>query len=195
MKKQEYKEIDEQKYKKICSIIKSENEDWNFFDYNGSPLRKPSETAIFTSAMKRRYLKTKSRIDIPTVWVLVGFDDENKITWEQVGSTKDIINALVEIKNAIKSFYSNGKKYGVLKNENYKKLVFYEVDIDNYLRDDLEFENIYGEALKNNDLKLAYYYVRATYIEGKIGYDTSARMYNPYILDGYFYNYFKNKKS
>lgn len=184
-----------QKYKKICSIVKSETGDWDFFDYNGDSLPKPSETAIFTSAMKRRYLKTKSRIDISIVWVLVGFDDENKITWEQVGRTKDIINALNEIREDIKEFYSNGNKYAELKAKKYKKLVFYEVDIDNYLMDDLEFKNISREVPKNKELELAYYYVRAAYVEGKIGYDTSACMYNPSTLDGYFYSYLKNKKT
>ena len=40
-----------------------------------------------------------------------------------------------------------------------------------------------------------YYFIRAAYVEGKIGYETSASMYHKSSLDGYFYSYYENKKS
>lgn len=136
-----------------------------------------------------------NREDIPTVWALVGFSDDGKETWEQVGRTKDLTNSLDEIREDVKNFYNNQKKYGNLRNKDYKKLVFYEIDIDNYLKNDELFIRICGEPPENPFFALAYYFVRAAYVEGKLGFETSAHMYHKSTLDEYFYSYYeKNKK-
>lgn len=93
-----------------------------------------------------------------------------------MGRTKDIINSLTEIKDNVKDFYrSDSKKYGALKDKNYKEIVFYEVDIDEYL-------------------SLAYYFIRAAYVEGKLGFETLASMYHKSSLDEYFFDYYKRNK-
>lgn len=179
----------------ICSI-RLQNETWHFYDCNGDELREPSKKSIFSSAMKKRYLKKRKnkQIDISTVWILVGIIDENKKICEQVGRTKDLINSLNEIKDNVKDFfYDEDGKYGVLRQKNYKELIFYEVDIDKYIEKDKLFIELYGNAPDNVHLSSAYYFIRAAYVEGKLGCDTSASMYHKSSLDGYFYDYYKKK--
>lgn len=189
--------MDEKNYIKICSIIKSAEGEWIFYDCEDNKLPEPSEKRIFSSAMKIQYRKKRKidRDDISTVWALVGFNDDGKETWEQVGRTKDLTNSLDEIKEDIKKIYRNEKKYGDLKNKNYRKLVFYEIDIDNYLKNDEVFVKMYGNPPENNDFALAYYFIRAAYIEGKLGFEKSARMYHKSTLDEYFYSYYEKNKN
>ena len=100
-----------------------------------------------------------------------------------MGRTKDIINSLTEIKDNVKDFYrSDSKKYGALKDKNYKEIVFYEVDIDEYIKNDKLFNS------------LAYYFIRAAYVEGRLGFETSASMYHKSSLDEYFFDYYKRNK-
>lgn len=185
--------MDEQGYIQICSI-KKEKGVWNFYDCKNDMLPSPSEERIFTSAMKRRYYEKiqKREKGISTVWVLVGFKEDGGETWEQVGRTKDLKNSLDEIRENVKQFYNSDKKYGALKNKKYHKLVFYEVDIDKYLQDDLLFKAMYGEPPKDSFFSLAYYFIRAAYVEGKLGCEKSACMYRKSSLDEYFYSYYKS---
>lgn len=78
--------MDVDKYIKICSIEKKENDVWNFYDCNDGKLRSPLEKGNFTSAMKKRYYKNKQERtqDISTVWVLVCYGNDDRETWEQV---------------------------------------------------------------------------------------------------------------
>ena len=147
--------------------------------------------------MKKHYLKKREnkKIDISTVWILVGILDNGKKVCEQVGRTKDIINSLTEIKDNVKDFYrSDSKKYGALKDKNYKEIVFYEVDIDEYIKNDKLFKKLDGNVPNDKYLLLAYYFIRAAYVEGKLGFETSASMYHKSSLDEYFFDYYKRNK-
>lgn len=182
--------------KKLICTIRLENNDWNLYDCDGEKLPVPSNKRIFSSSMKKHYLKKREREtpknDISTVWILVGILDNGKKVCEQVGRTKDIINSLTEIKDNVKDFYrSDGKKYGALKDKNYKEIVFYEVDIDEYIKNDKLFKKLYGNVPNDEYLSLAYYFIRAAYVEGKLGFETSASMYHKSSLDEYFFDYYK----
>ncbi|WP_455259405.1 hypothetical protein [Ruminococcus sp.] len=185
--------------KKLICTIRLENNDWNLYDCDGEKLPVPSNKRIFSSSMKKHYLKKREREnqknDISTVWILVGILDNGKKVCEQVGRTKDIINSLTEIKDNVKDFYrSDGKKYGALKDKNYKEIVFYEVDIDEYIKNDKLFKKLYGNVPNDEYLSLAYYFIRAAYVEGKLGFETSASMYHKSSLDEYFFDYYKRNK-
>ena len=126
---------------------------------------------------------------------MVGILDNGKKVCELVGRTKDIINSLTEIKDNVKDFYrSDSKKYGALKDKNYKEIVFYEVDIDEYIKNDKLFKKLYGNVPNDEYLSLAYYFIRAAYVEGKLGFETSASMYHKSSLDEYFFDYYKRNK-
>lgn len=177
----------------ICAI-RLENNKWNLYDCDGDKLPNPSSKRIFSSSMKKNYLKKhkNKKFDISTVWILVGVLDNGKKICEQVGRTKDLINSLTEIKNDIKDFYrSETTKYGILKNKDYKEIIFYEIDIDEYIKNDELFKKLYGDAPTDVCLSSAYYFIRAAYVEGKLGFETSASMYHKSSLDEYFYEYYK----
>ena len=182
--------MDEKIYKKICSIIMSEDR-WYLYDCKDKKISEPSSERIFSSAMNKRYRKNRnmSRTDISTVWVLAGFKNDNK-EWIQVGRTKNLTNLLAEVRKNVKNFYDSGNKYAALREKHYEKLVFYEIDIDNYLKNDILFEKIYGEVPKDKNFSSAYYFIRAAYVEGKLGAETSAYMYHESALDEYFYSYY-----
>ena len=183
--------------KKLICMIRLENNDWNLYDCDGEKLPDPFSKCIFSSSMKKHYLKKREnkKIDISTVWILVGILDNGKKVCEQVGRTKDIINSLTEIKDNVKDFYrSDSKKYGALKDKNYKEIVFYEVDIDEYIKNDKLFKKLYGNVPNDKYLSLAYYFIRAAYVEGKLGFETSASMYHKSSLDEYFFDYYKRNK-
>lgn len=183
--------------KELICTIRLENNGWNLYDCDGKELPVPSRKRIFSSSMKKHYLKKREnkKIDISTVWILVGILDNGKKVCEQVGRTKDIINSLTEIKDNVKDFYrSDSKKYGVLKDKNYKEIVFYEVDIDEYIKNDKLFKKLYGNVPNDKYLSLAYYFIRAAYVEGKLGFETSASMYHKSSLDEYFFDYYKRNK-
>ncbi len=180
-------------FRKICSV-KREGQSWGIYDCNDSKLEPPSEKRYFSSAMKKRYLaKRQLRKDIPTVWILVGVKEDGTENYEQVGRTVDIINTLNEIRNNIKDFFYNKGKYSNLKNKNYTELNFYEVDIDSYLNEETIFKEKFGIPAKDEYFERAYYFIRAAYVEGKLGFETKANMYHPSSLDGYFYSYYKNQ--
>lgn len=189
--------IDEISKERICSI-RLENNNWHFYDCNYDELPIPSEKRIFSSAMKNRYQKErKNKQDrkFSTVWILVGTTFDNVKKCVQVGRTKDLINSLTEIKNNIKDFYcGNRGKYDILRNKNYKEIVFYEVNIDEYIKNKDElFKNLYGDAPDDEYLLAAYYFIRAAYVEGKLGAGTNAfeDMYHKSSLDEYFFDYYK----
>lgn len=187
--------IDEISKEMICTI-RLENNDWNLYDCDGKKLLVPSSERIFSSSMKKHYLKKRENKenDISTVWILVGISDNGKKICEQVGRTTDLINSLTEIKNNVKDFYrSDSGKYGVLKKKNYKEVVFYEVDIDEYIKNDSLFKKLYGNVPDDTYLSSAYYFIRGAYVEGKLGFETSASMYHKSSLDEYFYEYHKRK--
>lgn len=190
-------DIDEISKEMICAI-RFENNEWNLYDCDGEKLPNPSDKRIFSSSMKKSYLNLKKRgnkeNNISAVWILVGISDNGKEICEQVGRTTDLINSLTEIKDNVKDFYrSDSKKYGVLKKKNYKEIVFYEVDIDEYIKNDRLFKKLYGNVPDDTYLSSAYYFIRAAYVEGKLGFGTSASMYRKSSLDGYFYEYYKRK--
>ena len=190
--------IDEISKELICTI-RLENKDWKLYDCDGKELPVPSSKRIFSSSMKKRYLNLKKRgnkeNNISAVWILVGISDNGKEICEQVGRTTDLINSLTEIKDNVKDFYrSDSKKYGALKDKNYKEIVFYEVDIDEYIKNDKLFKKLYGNVPNDEYLSLAYYFIRAAYVEGKLGFETSASMYHKSSLDEYFFDYYKRNK-
>ena len=183
--------------KELICTIRLENNYWKLYDCDGKELPVPFSKCIFSSSMKKHYLKKREnkKIDISTVWILVGILDNGKKVCEQVGRTKDIINSLTEIKDNVKDFYrSDSKKYGALKDKNYKEIVFYEVDIDEYIKNDKLFKKLYGNVPNDEYLSLAYYFIRAAYVEGKLGFETSASMYHKSSLDEYFFDYYKRNK-
>ena len=71
-------------------------------------------------------------------------------------------------------------------------MTFYEIDVLRYISEDAEAKRILGEAPANKNLKLAYLVNCAAFIEGKESYLNNAYKYYPSILDGYYYEYFKN---
>lgn len=183
-------------YTKICSI-QLKNDTWHFYDCNDNELPTPSNKRIFSSSMKRRYLtkwndrQNDRQNDTSTIWVLVGYKKNNEEKFEQVGRTKDLINSLNEIRENVKDFFGNdNSKYGKLKRKGYTEIVFYEVNIDDYLQDDRLFVETYGKPPTDGNLSSAYYFLRAAYVEGKIGVEKSPNMYHPSSLDGFFYSYF-----
>lgn len=167
---------------------------WELYDCNERYLQVLSDERRFSQLMKRRYLEKKKHKnnDVSTVWILVGISKTCEKNCEQVGRTTDLINTLNEIREDIKDFYRNGKKYGGLK-KNYTELVFYEVDIDKYMENDESFKTMYGNVPEDEHLLSAYCLIRAAYVEGKLGFITSANMYRKSPLDGYFYEYIKKK--
>lgn len=189
--------IDEISKERICSI-RLENNHWHLYDCKDNKLPVPSEKRIFSSAMKNCYQKErKNQQDrkFSIVWILVGTTFDNVKKCVQVGRTKDLINSLTEIKNNIKDFYCGTRgKYDILRKKNYKELVFYEVDIDEYIKNEDElFKNLYGDAPSDEYLLAAYYFIRAAYVEGKLGAGTYAfeDMYHKSSLDEYFFDYYK----
>lgn len=188
--------INEISKEKVCSICLEDDKNWHLYDCNSAELPIPSEKRIFSSAMKLHYQNKRGdkRSDISTVWILVCTTEDNEYICMQVGRTKDLKNALDEIKENVKKFFDpEDKKYGKLKNRNYKELAFYEVDIDMYLEKDSFFVNMYGNKPDDKYLSGAYYFIRAAYVEGKIGAETGADayMYHKSSLDEYFYEYVK----
>lgn len=182
----------------VCSIC-LKDETWHLYDCNGGELPIPSAERIFSSAMKLRYQNKRGdkECDISTVWILVGTTEDNEYRCVQVGRTKDLKNTLDEIKENIKKFFNpKDKKYGKLKGMNYKELVFYEVNIAEYIKNDNEFKKLCQVAPKEEILLEAYYFIRAAYVEGKLGALTYAdeNMYHKSSLDEYFYEYFKAKR-
>lgn len=112
-----------EKYMTICSLVKKDEDQWEFKDCKGESLRRPTDGSYFTSAMKSRYegwRKRKNlRKDISTVWVLIGMKKGGEKTIIQVGRTTDIVNTLNEVREAVKRFYrNNDKKYGSLMERN-----------------------------------------------------------------------------
>ena len=62
-----------------------------------------------------------------------------------------------------------------------------------YIKNDSLFKKLYGNVPDDTYLSSAYYFIRAAYVEGKLGFETSASMYRKSSLDGYFYEYYKRK--
>ena len=181
---------------KVCSI-KKEIETWKFYDLEGKQLREPSENTYFPSSMNRRYrAKRKGNAideDISCVWFLIG-KKNNASRWVQVGRTSNITNMLSnDIKNDIKEFYSGHGRYGELQKK-YTELIFYEVDIEKYIKTDTEALKILGTSPIDMNLRMAYFINCAAYIEGKMAFEHTPDLYNPSILDGCYYRYFKDKK-
>lgn len=142
------------------------------------------------------YYQNEDSRQYPTVWILVGYDKKNNVTYEQVGRAKHIVRALSEIRDDVKEICrSKITKYGLLGGK-YKELVFYEVDIDEYVKKNGKtFCETFKEPDSDKDinLRLAYYFLKAAYVEGKIGFDSKANMYNTSSLDEYFYLYCRNE--
>ena len=181
-------------YLRICAIRKNNN-GWEFSDCNGESLKAPDEKSIFTSSMNKRYRKERKKyiVDENTacVWFLRGKADNGDITCIQVGRTKNLTNLLSnDIKEDIKNFYSGVGKYGKLK-EKYNELVFYEVDVNQIIKEDNDAKQILGSKPKDKNLGLAYSVICAAYVEGKLSFEKKAELYCPSTLDGYYYTYFK----
>lgn len=204
----EQKKIIESVCRKICSIV-NEDEKWKFIDCNGNNLEWPDNGNKFPGTMKthyyKEYYKDKDNMQYPTVWILVCVDKYGKENIIQVGRTIDIVSAMNEIRENVKSIYGikekkskKDKKYEALKNKTCNELVFFEVNINAYTSgDDDDFKKMYREVPKERTFALAYYFLRAAYVEGKIGFvsrkECEESMYHPSSLDGYFYSYYENK--
>ena len=182
----------EEIYRKICSIRKDDNI-WEFLDCEGNILRTPDRKSFFSSSMNKRYRsKRKEYIDYEDascVWVLIGKNSSSE-NWIQVGSTKNLKNLLSnDIKEDIKEFYSEEGKYANLSTK-YEELTFYEVDVEKFLKKDKNAKNILGEKPKDKNLVLAYSFICAAYIEGKLSFEKNPELYHPSTLDGYYHAYF-----
>lgn len=187
--------MDKRLIKKICSI-KKDNDIWKLYDCTDQELRTPSRDAKFTSSMNRHYRvfrkKSFSEEDSSCVWFLVG-KTNNQEKWIQVGRTKDLTNLLSnDIKEDLKDFFYGTGKYGQLRDK-YCELIFYEIDVLHYIKENNDVKEILGEIPSDRNLKLAYLVNCAAFIEGKESYINKADKYNPSVLDGYYYEYFKNK--
>ena len=199
MKKKEF-ELPE--YRIICSIekinesLKFRNccdvEIWNYTDDEIEEIRIRKQNIIFPRNMKDEYYKKYNDKDGSRVWVLVGYKKEKDIQYLQVGSTKDLINLLDEVKEAVKQLYFKKGKYSNLK-KIYDKIIFYEVDVDEYLKNDSYFNKILN-INEDENLIYAYKWIKANYVEGKIAVEKNPSMYHKSVLDGFFYDYIKSIK-
>ncbi len=189
---------------KICSL-KKENNTWSLYDCcnpNNNLGNPYSWKKRFPPTMNTHYRDYRKGIldgDNPNVWVLKGKDKIDESTL-QVGRTKNLERLLShDIKGDIYDFFlkNMNNKYGKLKVSKYDELTFYEVDIEEYLKDDTTFISMYKKCPSDEDLKSAYLLIRAAYVEGKIackecnGRDS---MYTPSTLDGCYYAYWKKQK-
>lgn len=187
--------MSEEIYRKICSIRKDDN-NWELLDCEGNILRTPDRKSFFPSSMNKRYRsKRKEYIDYEDescVWVLIGQNSSSE-NWIQVGSTKSLKNLLSnDIKEDIKEFYSEEGKYANL-SKKYEELTFYEVDVEKFLKKDKNAKNILGEKPKDKNLALAYSFICAAYIEGKLSFENNPELYHPSTLDGYYHAYFRDR--
>lgn len=188
----------------ICKIEKTEN-GIRFLDWKNDLIN-------YTNAMHKRYREFVDtlvyNIEDPKVWVLVACGDDGTDKYLQVGKSKNLTRMLSgdvgpdakEILNIDGKY--NETKYGRL-TKKYNTLIFYEVDIVEY---DLEeiFKGISVPA-KNESLRKAFLDIKAACIEGKIAAENNCHKKSnrddcfemwsesPTGLDGYFYDYYKNK--
>jgi hypothetical protein len=204
--------LEENMKNKICSL-EWKNGEWTFKDCKGKEL-KPLPKRFPKATLKNNYkdYRKQSGNNMPEesfacVWVLMGRKEQTE-KCIQVGRNCNLENMLEEdIIKDIKDFFYGSKKYSKLrkkcqKQETYK-LTFYEVNIQEYLKEDTVINQILGKRpVDNPSLLKAYSYVEAAYVEGKLGcysknsnnHGIVSSMYNPSTLDGYFYDYFKKKK-
>ena len=179
----------------ICSIKKKVQE-WHLYDCYGKDLGALQNDKRFSRAMNIRY-RGKRNVNAGNescVWILIGKNETEEVCL-QVGRTKNLTNLLSsDVKEDIKEICKgdNNSNYGKLKDK-YTELSFYEVDIEKYLKNDTDIENIFVEKPVNKYLYLAYAYNRAAYVEGKLSLEKEAVMYHPSSLDGYYREYFKEK--
>lgn len=142
---------------------------------------------------RKKYIK---RNDISCIWILVGIkNNEDTESWIQIGRSKHLTNLLSEdVKEDIKAIlYERNGKYKDLKKE-FKNLVFYEVNIEEFLKNDNdEALNGYRIEPQNENLKYVYHYIRAAYTEAKLGYYNDAQLFHTSTVDGFYYKYFKDK--
>ena len=179
----------------ICSIKKVDN-GWVLYDCNGENISNLS--GKFPSSMNLRYRKKRGNKwgkDVENsscVWVLIGKINEAE-KWIQVGRNSSLKNMLSnDIKEDIKQVYSGTGKYGGL---NYSELIFYEINIKNYIENDEKSKGILGTEPLDNNLKRAFWVNCAAYIEGKLASEKNVQLYHLSVLDGCYYAYFESKKN
>ena len=178
----------------ICSM-KKDNMKWRLFDCDEKEISILPTKANFPSAMNRRYRNKRGKDveDLSCVWFLVGKSDKGK-EWIQVGRNLNLTSMLSrDIKEDIKEVCSGTGRYRKL-NEEYKELIFREIDIKDYINNDEEAKKILGKEPTDINLKRAYWVNCASYIEGKLAYENNAKLYHSSALDGCYYAYFKSKK-
>lgn len=156
--------------------------------------------------MNRRYRKKRAvrtdNTNTPIVWMLIGKNEMNEEICLQVGRNKNLQRMLsTDIRLDVHEIRSGDEntKYGQLVKE-YRALEFYEIDIDNYLKEDDVFCKCFGQIPQNEYLASAYFTLRAAYVEGKVVAEygcrkekDNGRMWcpSPDGLDGSFYEYWK----
>jgi hypothetical protein len=130
--------------------------------------------------------------NLSCVWVLIGKINEAE-KWIQVGRNSSLKNMLSnDIKEDIKQVYSGTGKYGGL---NYSELIFYEINIKNYIENDEESKGILETEPLDTNLKMAYWVNCAAYIEGELASEKNVQLYHLSVLDGCYYAYFESKKN
>jgi hypothetical protein len=203
--------LEENMKNKICSL-EWKNGEWAFKDCKGEEL-KPLPKRFPKAALKNNYKDYRKQLgnnmpeeSFACVWVLMGRKEQTE-KCIQVGRSCNLENMLEEdIIKDIKGFFFEMKgreDYSKFRKEReYDTLTFYEVNIQEYLKGDTVINQILGKKPKDSSLLKAYAYVKAAYVEGKLGcYSKNpdnqgivSSIYNPSTLDGYFYDYFKKKK-
>ncbi len=205
----------------ICSILQTENEiclydcknqkvfsiDNEKIEYLHSGIIQTfSSNAIDTiryastvnKSFRDTYIKDKN-YNLSSVWVLIGLNSDKKDKQIlQVGKSKNCECMLInDINPDVHSIItSSGNKYG---NLSYENLSFYQIDINAYLEKDNHIHHILKEICpEDENLKSAYYNIKASYVEGKIASSIKENATDtlwhksPTGIDGDIYNYFKS---
>ncbi len=87
------------------------------------------------------------------------------------------------------------KKAGAdLRKNKYDSLIFYELDINEYLKDDYVLKYLLAPGSPQDEkLTEVYYYITASYAEGKLARETKAEYWNPSGgIDGDVYDYYRS---
>lgn len=185
---------------KICVIEKDEKSvkvyfsDDSFESINDISLNRRMNLKYRQYRLKEEENGNIQNDDLSTVWILIA---DNEVL--QVGRNKNL-NCMISgdlnpNRNAI-VFRNKGSKYGKLL-YSYNRIYFYEVCIDKYLESDDELSRWLkqkgyqeGEA---KELIAMNYYIKASYVEGKIAALTEASMWNcSGGIDGDIYKFYKN---
>ena len=210
--------------KKICTVSKKSNysvlTDCNnrevlVIEGNNiyyTSLSKEKQCFNISECKKIRYFTTINTVyrklysdgndDVAVVWLLIG-ENGNEKKLVQVGRNNRLANALrgdINVDARCIMEGSGAEKYVKL-GEKFEKLIFYQVNIDEYLKmcNDRNIYLIMNEhSPQNKYLKRAYYNFKAAYVEGKIASlcDTEAGIWNSSgDIDDDIYQYYNKCNS